>query len=798
MLYPSNLEAKLGFDKIRELLKDECQGPVGQEYVEKMRFSTDFESINRWIEQTAELKNLISSNLDFSIYSYVDIEPFLKKASLVGAFLDEEELFAIRKILSQSQTLVNFFRGDEENHYPALKEMSSAIEVDKNLLKRIDQVIDGNGRMKDDASHELMDIRRNIVSELSRLRKTLNSLLSQAISKGYIDDEANITIRNGRLVIPILAEYKRKFKGFIHDESATGQTVYLEPEEVLEINNYVKELEYAEKREIARILTFITDHLREYLPNLRKTIKFTGQVDFIQAKARFALKVKGNQPILEKKASLKLESAIHPLLYLFHQKQGKPVMPLTVALSEEPNRVLVISGPNAGGKSVLLKTVGLLQYMHQCGLLVSAGDGSSMGIFEDIFIDIGDEQSLENDLSTYSSHLQNMRHFLAHSGKKSLILIDEFGTGTDPLYGGAIAEAILEKLHQKRVFGIVNTHYTNLKNMAEKTQGMVNGAMRFDPFNLEPLYQLEVGKPGSSFALEIAEKIGLPKDVIEKSKEYVGKKQVNVDFTLRELQKQVEEYDKKNRDLAAKEKALKDAQLQYEELSEYMSSSKKKLLNEAKQEAQGILKDANQLIEKTIREIKENKAEKESTKQVREELQNYTKKIKPEKLSQKPEIVAVKGELKVGDFVRVKDNDTIGELVAIRGKDVEILVGEMKLNMKLARLEKIAKKDFVSRAGKKETREATGGVDLAEKRSHFAYNIDLRGKRGEDALVEIRNVLDDAILLGVPEFRIVHGKGDGILRQLIREELKRFKKQFSYSDEHADRGGDGVTIVKMN
>jgi DNA mismatch repair protein MutS2 len=570
---------------------------------------------------------------------------------------------------------------------------------------------------------------------------------------------------------------------------------------VLDINNEITELGYRERREIIRILTAVTDQLRPFVPALRKAYTFLGLMDFIRAKAKFALQIDAVNPQFIKQTIIGWENARHPLLYLSFKKQGKTVVPLNIRLDAN-RRILVISGPNAGGKSISLKTVGLTQYMYQCGLLVSMSEDSKIGLFRDIFIDIGDEQSLENDLSTYSSHLTNMKHFIKFAGKGSLFLIDEFGTGTEPGMGGAIAESILESLNATRAFGVINTHYANLKSFADRTEGVINGAMRFDTDHLEPLYQLEIGQPGSSFAFEIAHKIGLPKEVIAKAKEKVGEGQVNFDKMLRDLEREKRQLSTKNQEVAQKDSQLAETLKKYNELKSYLDTEKKKIMNQAKEEAKQLVRDANSRIEQTIREIRASNAGKDETRDLRRELEQFQTSLKPEYVPQAPtedapEIKVIGGEIEAGDLVRIKGQTAVGEVIDlnVRNKEAVISIGLLKSTIKLNRLEKISRKEY--RAHTVENTPRMQGVDINEKAANFSYQLDLRGKRGEEALQEVDGFIDNAIMLGSPELRIVHGKGDGILRTLVRNHLRRYKQVQSLEDEHADRGGAGVTVVRM-
>jgi DNA mismatch repair protein MutS2 len=806
MLYPQNIEQKIGFDKIRELIAEQCVSSLGRAFVEKIRFSDDYKIINRLIRQVAEFKLILQTESGFPEQNYIDVSEALARASIEGAFISEEQFFEIKLSLRTIQQIIHFFKTKEEMIYPELKTLTAnSLPVSENdgwggVISQIDRIIDERGKVRDSASPELADIRRRLIAEQSDLRKTLERILRTARNSGWIGDEMSLTIRDGRMVIPILSEHKRKLKGFVHDESATGQMAFVEPAEVLEANNEIRELEARERREIVKILEKLTAFLRPHVPALRKAYLFLGLVDFIKAKAKFALSINATAPLLVENQALEWYRATHPLLYLAHQKQNKPIVPLSIKLDQE-NRIVLVSGPNAGGKSVMLKTIGLVQYMAQCGLLVPASPDSKVGVFKNIFIDIGDEQSIENDLSTYSSHLTNMKHFVNFSNKFTLFLIDEFGTGTEPSLGGAIAESILEQLLRAKAYGVINTHYTNLKVFANKNSGTINGAMKFDAEHLEPMYELEIGKPGSSFALEVAQKIGLPKQVVDNAKRKLGTQQIDFEKLIKELEIERKVFADKNKEFVEKNQQLKNTLEQYNGLKSFLEAEKKKILNDAKAQAKELLKETNRKIETTIKEIKEGKADKDITKLIRQELQEFeTKELKLEKVEeQKPvseEWELENGVIAIGSFVRIKGQATIGEVLAIKGKDVEIAIGELKTNVKLNRLEKMSRKEF-REAVKESIKPKMTGIDLNEKMMNFSFNLDLRGKRGEEALGAVDNLMNDAIMLGYPELRIIHGKGDGILRTLIRQHLRSYKQVAGMSDEHADRGGQGVTIVRM-
>lgn len=804
MLYPNTLESKLGFNTIRERLKEACVSPLGQDYVEKIRFTDNVQLIDKLLRQTTEFVQIVQYETEFPTSNYIDVRPHLGRARVEGIALTEEEFFDLKLALRTIQDCLRFLsKREETNSFPFLRELAGPVGIDKKLTDSLERVIDDRGHIHDSASPELASIRRRIIGEQAKLRKRLDSILRQARQNGWIPDDLSLTVRGGRLVIPIAAEHKRKIKGFVHDESQTGQTVYLEPAEVFDANNEIRELEYEERREIYRILLALTDQIRPHLEELKRAVNFLAQIDFIRAKAKLAIQLDAIMPKLHERPFINWTNARHPLLHLSFAKQGKTVVPLSVRLDEKA-RILIISGPNAGGKSVALKTIGLIQYMMQCGLLVPMADFAEMGVFQNLFIDIGDEQSLENDLSTYSSHLTAMKQFLVGANKRTLFLIDEFGTGTEPGLGGAIAESILEDLNKAGAYGVVNTHYTNLKVVADKTPGLINGAMRFDGEHLEPLYQLEIGRPGSSFAFEIAQKIGLPKGVIDRAKEKLGNQQVNFEKLLKELDIEKRVFSEKNIEIGINQRKLAQQLAEYTALKNRLDNEQKQLINDAKHKAKTLVQEANQRIENTIREIKENKAEREATKQVRQELERFEKKeLKPEPVvvetpkQPEEEFENDNGAISIGSYVRISGQNAIGQVLTLRGKDAEIRIGDLKSTVKLNRLEKVSKKTFTAATEVRDDRPRSQGVDMNEKMQNFSFNLDIRGKRGEEAIGEVDRFLDDALMLGYPELRIVHGKGDGILRTLVRNHLRGYKQVGKMEDEHADRGGAGVTIVKM-
>ena len=794
MLYPSNLEQKVNFIKIKELIKAECTSSLGQGFVDQITFSKDFGLVQRLLDQTEEFRQLLLAGEPFPSSHFTNLNPYLEKAKLEGSFLEQDEFQEIKLALQTLQLCISFFQKFGES-YPTLKALLGLLlDLDLKLLREIDKLLDEKGKLRSNASKELQLIRTQLLYEESRLRKVMERVFKEARAKGLVPDDSAMTIRGGRMVIPIAAENKRKLRGFIHDESATGQTVFMEPEEALDINNEIRDLEYMEKREIIRILTKLTNQLRPNIPALRKATNFLGVFDFIRAKARFALKTNSVKPILTLERGLSWSDARHPILEISLKAQGKQVVPLHLNLDHQ-KRLLLISGPNAGGKSVALKTVALIQYMLQCGLLLPMHPDSKCSLFDHLFIDIGDEQSLENDLSTYSSHLMSMKHFYQFANKKTILFIDEFGTGTEPQFGGAIAESILLALAKLGAYGVITTHYGNLKQLAEKQQGLVNGAMRYDVEKLEPLYQLEIGKPGSSFALEIASKIGLSKEIVSYAKQQIGEERVRYDSLLSKLENEKNQYAKLLKEVKEKDSLLAAKLKEYGLLKDTLEQTKKNYIQEAKLEAKSLLDQANKKIESVIREIKEGKAEKEVTKNLRKELDVFKEKVKPEKVTPKdPEIQVIGGQIQLGDWVRLKDNGAIGEVLLLKSKDADLLIGDLKSTVKLTRLEKIAKT-----TAKKELKsmEKRGSYQTTTKMMDFSSNLDLRGKRGEEVLPMIQNFIDEGFMLGIKNLRIVHGKGDGILREVTRNLLRSMSQVGKLEDEHADRGGAGVTLITL-
>ncbi|MGY2132550.1 endonuclease MutS2 [Hymenobacter sp. HD11105] len=803
MLLPQNFEHKIGFAQLREMLDSLCLSALGRHFVAKMQFQTKHDQLQKLLLQTDEFRVLLQSGADFPSQHYHDVHPHLVRASIPGSYLEVTAFFAVKMSLRTIRQALTFFTHAEETLYPTLRLLGIGVQVDRNLLLALDKVVDDEGQVRDNASPLLMQLKQELIARQGQLRKQIAGILRHAKTEGWIPGDAEPTIRGGRLVLPVIAEHKRRVKGLIHDESASGQTVYIEPEAVFELNNDIKDLENAYQRELIRILTQLTDQLRPHIPDLRKAYQYLGLLDFIRAKALLASRLEASLPTLHPRPLIKWQKVRHPLLYLTFREQPKEtrreVVPLSIDLNPD-QRILLISGPNAGGKSVAMKTVGLVQYMLQSGLLIPAGDGSEAGVFEDIFLDIGDEQSLENDLSTYSSHLLNMKQFLLFAGKKSLVLIDEFGTGTEPSLGGAIAEAVLDELNRARSYGVITTHYTNLKNYAERSPGIVNGAMRYDPERLQPLYRLEIGKPGSSFAIEIARKIGLPAQLVERATQLVGKDKIRYDRLLEGLEKEKSDLEQRTAEAEKQERRLKKAAQEYQDLKRHLEDTRLDVLRDAKAKAKLLLKDTNQQIEATIQEIRSAQADKEQTKQARQKLDDYVKKelqIEPPKARATRE-TADAATLKAGDKVALIGQDGYGEIMSVKGKTAEVSFGGMKTIVKISQLEKLGRAEIKEREKKAERNAPqSSGMDMTGRMANFSPNLDLRGERAEDALQKVMAFVDDAVMLGIPEIKFVHGRGNGVLRQITRDYLRSVRSVASVSDEHAERGGDGATVAVL-
>jgi len=810
LIYPNNFETKIGFDKIREMLKKRCLSSRGEFYASAMRFSNKHDLVFRMLTQTNEFREVLMMESGFPARNFFDLTEVVKHLQLDGTTINEEELFDMSSSLLSIFQIKKFIH-QRADKYPELKKLDSLLYLEESILQEFQAIIDEKGRIKDNASEKLYNIRKSLLKLNASIRNKIQNTLREAKKMGWAKEDAEITIRNGRAVIPLHAANKRSIKGFVHDESKTGQFVYLEPMELFETNNEIRELELAERQEIARILLEFSKMLREHSEELLDAYKYMGIIDFIRAKALLATEMQAVKPVLNQGQSFIWREARHPLLFFSHKEKQKEVVPLDIALNEE-QRILVISGPNAGGKSVCLKTVGMLQYMLQCGLLIPLRENSEVGLFQNLFIDIGDEQSIENDLSTYSSHLLNIHNFVKHANAKSLFLIDEFGTGTEPAIGGAIAEAALEELNRKKAYGVITTHYSNLKAMATPDNGMVNAAMMFDTKELKPLYRLKIGRPGSSFAFEIARKIGLDERLLKRAQEKSGRKEINFDQRLQEVELEKELVERKSRELQATDEALSTLVEKYESLKAQLDAEKRAIINQAKKEAKEILKGANRSIERAVKEIRESGADKEKLKEVRQQIERekaglQVKKQKQESSSKlvtstkedkkQNSDVSVLGTVpKIGDTVRVIGQTTVGVLEQIKGKNALVSFDSLRVSVAFAKLEKVKVQKQVAKSG---MRKEYGRImkDIHERALNFNPNVDLRGKRADEVIAFVKSWIDEAILIGVKELEILHGTGNGILRSIIREYLASVNEVQSFNDAHVDRGGAGKTLIVL-
>jgi len=785
MLYPSNSVDKLGFTEIKELIKKHCLSEMGREMVSRIQVMTNFDQIRKFLSQANEFKNILENDAALPIHHFFDIKSLANKAKIEGAWLAEEEVYQVQASLTTVFAVIAYFN-DREGQYPNLEALFEHLPIERAILKKIDLVIDQKGKMRPNASRELLDITSGIAKAEQEARKKIDQIFKAATANGWTAD-GSLTVRDGRLCIPLLAENKRKLKGFIHDESSSGQTVYMEPEEVFTLNNRIRDLEFERRREVIKILTVLTNDLRPYVPLLLSYHSLLTKLDFVRAKALFAIDIEAEMPIVVDEASLMLTNARHPLLYLNFKAEKKTVVPLNIKIDGQA-RIVVVSGPNAGGKSVCMKTVGLLQMMVQAGLLISAAETSVIGVFKQMFVDIGDDQSIESDLSTYSAHLSKMKTFVEQANGKTLVLIDEFGTGTDPQFGGPIAEAVLESLNHKKVRGMVTTHYSNLKIFASHTEGLENASMLFNNVEMQPLYILEVGKPGSSYAFEIAQKIGLPQNVLNLAKNKISAGQKKVDTLLVDLEREKKEIFDTRTKLEKQQRRVNELQTENEKLKNYFEENKKVLIRDAKEQAKNIIINANKLVENTISEIKSSKADKEKTRVLRENLNNELRKntVKPE--ATKP--FASEEELKPGDWVKLTDSETTGQVIELMKDNVVIAIGDLRTVAKRKRVIKVAR-SAVPKEVRRSFSNHTGDI------ASFSPEIDVRGLRTEDALAAIERLFDRALMMGYGNLKIIHGRGDGILRKMIRQYLKKYDQVDRMEDEHADRGGDGITYVYL-
>jgi DNA mismatch repair protein MutS2 len=793
MIYPTNFEQKIGFAGIRQMLSKNCISQMGLERVDKMAFGSDKSRILKSLEQTEEFIGLLQTGVPFPMRDFHDLREAFRQIQIDGTCLSVEDLFALKPSLNVVEAILRYGHSESANATPRIKSLIEDIFIERSIFTEVNRLVDDKGEIPDNASTELLEIRQSIRRKQGGIEKRIRQIMGDAKTAGWVDPKAELTVRDGRLVIPVKAGDKRAIRGFIHDESATGQTVYIEPAEIFDTSNEIKELEYAERREIHRILMAFTRLLRPYLSELRKAWHILGELDFIRAKALLANEIGGVKPELLDTPYINWQQARHPLLEQKLKAQGKQVVPLDLQLNEK-ERILVISGPNAGGKSVCLKTTGLLQYMLQCGLMPPMRVDSQCGLFESLFIDIGDEQSILDDLSTYSSHLINMKALLENADAKTLFLIDEFGTGTEPQLGGAIAEAILLELNKKQAFGMVTTHYANLKLLADNHEGIVNGAMLFDTRFMQPMYIMMTGKPGSSFAFEIAKKIGFPRQILDNAANITGDQHLKFEKQLQQLEVDKKAIRKKEQDLRIADQLLTEVVEKYKGLLAELEGKKKQYLRDAAAEAQELIQRANSQIERTIREIKEAQAEKGRTKEIRqnlektkEEIAQKAREVAEQKKKEEGEVV-----LKVGDTVCIEEMQVVGEILAISDTDATILFDSIRLRTSPDKLRKVSRAE-----ARKTQRRWQNGIteDLSEKAEHFELTLDVRGHRAEEALDLVDKYLDEAKLLSIKEVSILHGKGNGILRKLIREKLSHNHDVERFCDASLETGGTGITRV---
>ena len=864
MIYPQNYEQKIGFDEIRRILKGQCQSSLGQEKVDEIVFSDNAVVVNEQLEQVREMRRLMQTTEKPEMNYFFDVRQSVARIRMENTHLEENELWDLRRSLETIGIIVTFLNknnGDEEKPdylYPALHRMAENVQTFPAMIRRIDSILDKFGRIKDSASMVLAGIRHDMEQTAGSISRTLYTILHAAQRDGLVNQDTAPTLRDGRLMIPVAPGLKRKINGIVHDESATGKTVFIEPAEVVEANNKVRELEAAERREIIRILTVFSDELRPQVQEVLDSYQFLAQIDLVHAKAEMAEQMQAFEPQVIAEPHMDWIRAIHPLLRRSLEKKGEKVVPLDISLSniqrrnekgemrKDVGRLLIISGPNAGGKSVCLKTVGLLQYMLQCGLSIPVGDRSTVGLFQNIMIDIGDEQSIADDLSTYSSHLLNMKNMMKQANSHTLLLIDEFGGGTEPTIGGAIAEAVLKQFWQKEAFGVITTHYQNLKHFAEDHPGVVNGAMLYDRHQMQALFQLSIGQPGSSFAIEIARKTGIPEEVIKDASDIVGSDYIQSDKYLQDIVRDKRYWEGKRQTIHQHEKRLEVRGERLDASIEEIERERKAILNRAKAQAEELLAEANRKIENAIREIKEAQAEKEQTRLIREELQEFREQVQnddtrglmseedfakklrqmEERKARKAQRKEKKGEeqkavseklaerakaslndanrpLEKGDCVRIKGTNSIGEIEAIQGKQVTVIFGGLRSKVKLEQLERTDKrKEVHQNAADKhahlaiQTSHMTRAT-MEDRRQNFHQDLDVRGMRGDEAIDTVMHFIDDAILIGLSRVRILHGTGTGILRQLIRQYLSTVPNVKKAKDEHVQFGGAGITVVDL-
>ena len=824
MIYPSDIEVKLGFDSVRDYILSLCNSQMGREEVKGMSFNSDFNHIVRSLSETNEMLGLIRRGIHTPVESVVDIIDELNRIKVPGSYLKGETYNKVNKMIDTMREVRSFFSASKEEdtgkEFPFLSQVVDPLEAFPEISNEISRIINKFGEVKDSASPKLAEIRREKSQASGSVSRVMNRILASAISEGIVESGVTPAVRDGRIVIPVPAGLKRKIPGIVHDESATGKTVFIEPSQVVEVANKVRELEMEEQREVIAILVALADFMRPHIDEIASSTRILGYLDFVCAKAKYAEIVDAAMPVIEKVTEIEYYHAIHPVLLLNLRKQNREVVPLDICLNQK-DRLLVISGPNAGGKSVCLKTVGIVQYMTQCGVLPTVYSNSHIGVFKSMFIDIGDQQSMENDLSTYSSHLRNMKYFISNATNRTLILADEIGSGTEPQIGGAIAQAILHRLSVSGCLGIVTTHYQNLKTFAEETEGMLNAAMLYDRQQLRPLFQLSVGSPGSSFAIEIARNIGLPSDVLDEAKEIVGSDYVNMDKYLLDISRDKRYWANKRQNIREKEAKLDSLLEKYESTASDLKTRRAEIIRDAREQAKEIMQSANAKLEKAIRDIRNAEAEKEQTKKIRRELEEYKKSLNEEiddaaklpdslkplkhksnaakreknnKVSQK---LNVSKDLAVGDYVKIADGGVVGKIISITGKKAEVAFGSLRTITELSKL-KAAKKPKETAASQPLRITASTDEDSRKRQLNFRQEIDVRGMRTDEALQAVTYFIDDAIQFNASKLRILHGTGHGILRTMIRQQLKANPVVRDFYDEDVRFGGAGITIVDLD
>lgn len=841
----SVLEQKLGFDRIREMISDRCATEYAAERARTETFVNDEKEIRRRLLLTDEMRLILMFEESFPASGYIDCIGFLSPLGKSSSTIDLLSLRKLKTMLETLRKVIAFFSGIKDEVYPNLKRMTVPIMNFPEVQRRIDNIIDRFGEIRDTASDELFNIRKSMKEKEGAISRRINSILKRAQEEGIADSDASISVRDGKMLIPVSAANKKKIPGFIYDESASGKTAFIEPAEIVELDNQIKELKFAEGREILRILMAFTDFLRPYVPDLLNAARYLGELDFLISKAQVALDFIAGMPVISTENEMHLRKARHPLLEKALRKDGKQIVPLTASLTPQKH-ILLISGPNAGGKSVCLKTVGLLQYMFQWGMLIPTSETSEMMVFDRIMVDIGDDQSIDNDLSTYSSFLANMKDMVLHADSRTLVLIDEFGSGTEPAAGGAIAEAILSDLDRKGVYGVITTHYTNLKMYASNgDSGVVNGAMMFDVKNIAPLFQLETGLPGNSFAFELARKMGLPENIVKDAEIRAGEEFVGIERNLRKIARNRRALDEKLAKIKNTDRTLESITERYQKELQEIQKTRKEILDQARKEAQEIISGANRQVENTIRTIKESQADREITREARKELQDFVsvlaqkkeqeqkekdsyieKKIRQidarrererqrkaqradekarlkmqEEAEEMKRIEALRNApLSVGEKVRVKANGMVGEVAKVSQKSITVNIGNISSKMTPDKVERISSNEYKSAV--RDTPKTVSSVridtSISDRKLNFSPELDVRGERVNDAIEKVMRYVDDAIMLNIQSVRIIHGKGTGALREEIQKFLRATPGVASVADEHIQFGGSGVTVVKFD